>query len=106
MRIYFAGAITGGRENLPIYQHIVSRLKSLGCLVPTEHVADPRVLEQEGSLAARFIYERDVRWILESDAMVAEVSTPSLGVGYEICCALHQSKPVLCLYREGLRFPK
>ena len=106
MRIYFAGAILGGRENVPVYQHVVSRLKALGCVVPTEHVADPRVLEREGSLEDRHIYERDVRWIQESDAMVAEVSTPSLGVGYEICSALNQGKRVLCLYRQGLAISK
>jgi 2'-deoxynucleoside 5'-phosphate N-hydrolase len=106
MRVYFAGAISGGRENVPTYQHIVSRLKTLGFIVPTEHVADPLVLEREGPLSAGFIYERDVRWILESDAVVAEVSTPSLGVGYEVCCALNHGKPVLCLYREGLAISK
>jgi 2'-deoxynucleoside 5'-phosphate N-hydrolase len=106
MRIYFAGAILGGRENLGVYQHIVTRLKSLGCVVPTEHVADPLVLDREGSLPDRFIYERDVRWIQESDAMIAEISTPSLGVGYEICCAQNFGKRVLCLYRKGLAISK
>jgi hypothetical protein len=106
MRIYFAGAISGGRENLPAYQHIVSRLKSLGHSVPSEHVANPRVIEQEGSLAPRLVYERDVSWILDSDALIAEVSTPSLGVGYEVACALQHDKPVLCLYREGLGISK
>jgi len=106
MRIYFAGAIMGGRENLPVYHHIVTRLKSLGHTVPSEHVANPRVMEQEGSLAARVVYERDVAWIRDSDAMVAEVSTPSLGVGYEVACALQHDKPVLCLYLEGLAVSK
>lgn len=106
MRIYFAGAISGGRDNLPVYQHIVSRLKLLGHSVPSEHVADPRVLEQEGSAAPRTVYERDVCWIRESDAMIAEVSTPSLGVGYEVACALQYGKSVLCLHREGLVISK
>ena len=106
MRIYFAGAICGGRENLAIYQHIVSRLESLGHSVTTSHVADPLVLEREGSLDDQAVYERDVTWIRESHAMVAEVSTPSLGVGYEVCCALSQAKPVLCLYRKGLVISK
>lgn len=106
MQIYFAGAISGGRESLPVYQHIVSRLKSLGHSVPSEHVASPRVMEQEGWMSPRSVYERDVSWIRDSDAMVAEVSTPSLGVGYEVACALQHDKPVLCLYREGLGISK
>ncbi len=31
---------------------------------------------------------------------VAEVSTPSLGVGYEIGIAVERKKPVFCLYRR------
>ena len=47
------------------------------------------------------IYKRDVAWIRQCDALVAEVSTPSHGVGYEIAFALGLGKRVLCLYREG-----
>ena len=50
----------------------------------------------------REVYRRDIGWIEQSDAMVAEVSTPSLGVGYEVGYALHIAQPVLCLYRRGL----
>ena len=37
----------------------------------------------------------------ESDVLVAEVSTPSHGVGYEIGYALTQNKPVICIYQKG-----
>jgi hypothetical protein len=37
-----------------------------------------------------------------ADSVIAEISHPSLGVGYEICYALMKSKPVLALYSEGL----
>jgi nucleoside 2-deoxyribosyltransferase len=47
------------------------------------------------------VYERDIAWIRACDALVAEVSTPSHGVGYEVAFALGLGKPVLCLYREG-----
>jgi nucleoside 2-deoxyribosyltransferase len=102
MRIYFSGAIAGGRDNLPIYQHIVTRLKTLGHTLPTEHVADPNVLADERVVEPRVVYERDVAWINESDAMIADISTPSLGVGYEVGYALQRDMPVLCVYRAGL----
>ena len=35
-----------------------------------------------------------------------EVSTPSLGVGYEYAYAVQRGKPVLCVYRAGLRMSK
>jgi 2'-deoxynucleoside 5'-phosphate N-hydrolase len=46
------------------------------------------------------IYSRDVSWIKEADVLVAEVSTPSLGVGYEIGRAEEMNKKILCLYRD------
>jgi len=49
-----------------------------------------------------YIYGRDMEWIALADALVAEVSGPSLGVGYEISYALHSRRmPVLCLVHEG-----
>ena len=52
------------------------------------------------------IYARDVRWMEGCDALVAEVSTPSHGVGYEIAYTLGLKKPVICLYREGVAVSK
>jgi hypothetical protein len=45
------------------------------------------------------IHDRDLHWLKSSDCLVAEVTTPSLGVGYEIGKATEWSTPVLCLYR-------
>jgi nucleoside 2-deoxyribosyltransferase len=102
MNVYFSASIAGGRENLTIFQYIVRALQAGGHTVPTTHVADPDVLAGEARLAERAIYERDVAWVRSCDAMVAEVSTPSLGVGYEIALAVQLAKPVLCLYRQGV----
>ncbi|HNB51303.1 MAG TPA: hypothetical protein PK530_05150, partial [Anaerolineales bacterium] len=41
-----------------------------------------------------------------SEVLIAEVSTPSHGVGYEIGYALGLGKRVLCLHREGARVSK
>jgi nucleoside 2-deoxyribosyltransferase len=54
----------------------------------------------------RQVYRRDLEWIEECDALVAEVSTPSHGVGYEIAYALERAKPVLCCARRGARVSK
>jgi 2'-deoxynucleoside 5'-phosphate N-hydrolase len=106
MKIYFAGAILGGRENLPVYRHIVGFLKDRGHDVLTEHVARQRVLEEESLLTPQQVYERDMEWLRDSVATIAEVSTPSLGVGYEIATTLHLKKPVLCLYQSDRTISK
>ena len=106
MKIYFSGAISAGRDNLPIYQHIVERLQAQGHNVLSAHVADPQALEQEKDALPRHIFDRDVAWVDECEAMIAEVSTPSTGVGYEYGRATGQGKPVLCVYRSGVRMSK
>jgi nucleoside 2-deoxyribosyltransferase len=58
-----------------------------------------RVLTEEGS--DREIHDRDLAWLKEADCLVAEVTTPSLGVGYEIGRAVEWGKPILCLYRRS-----
>ena len=40
-------------------------------------------------------------WLRESDIVIAEVTTPSLGVGYEIGRAIELGKRVVCMYREN-----
>ena len=102
MKIYFGGSIAGGRQYLETYQKIVSYLKSAGHHVLTEHVVQPDVLELENKFTPEQIYTRDIQWLNQSRCLIAEVSIPSLGVGYEICHALRTNKPVLCLYRQGI----
>ena len=62
----------------------------------TEHVGAPRA---EEALGETEVHDRDLKWLREADVLVAEVTTPSLGVGYEIALAESWGKPVLCLFR-------
>tara|TARA_Y100000310_G_C20179378_1_gene577396 strand:+ start:198 stop:608 length:411 start_codon:yes stop_codon:yes gene_type:complete len=105
MKIYFAGSIRGGREDSEIYLKIINHLKQYGEVL-TEHVGDKdlKFLGEDGS-SDNYIHDRDLGWILQSDILIAEVSKPSLGVGYEIGRAVENGKNVLCLYRtqEGKR---
>jgi nucleoside 2-deoxyribosyltransferase len=52
------------------------------------------------------VYARDVGWIRASDVLIAEVSIPSHGVGYEIGFALGAGKPVLALHEQGCKVSK
>jgi nucleoside 2-deoxyribosyltransferase len=106
MNIYFACSITGGRDFESIYRAITAALISDGHKVPTAHLANPGVKEFEGRVPPREIYERDTAWIRTCEALVAEVSTPSHGVGYEVAYALNLGKPVLCVFREGQTISK
>jgi nucleoside 2-deoxyribosyltransferase len=77
-----------------------------GHQVPTAALASSEVLLDEGVVQPAEVYWRDITWIDESDVLVAEISTPSHGVGYEIGYALGLRKPVICLHREGVSVSK
>lgn len=106
MKVYFSCSITGGRNDQPIYGVMVDWMLAHGHRVLTAHIAKPDVMAAEVVVDAATVYRRDVEWIVESEAVVAEVSTPSHGVGYEIAYAVTKSKPVLCLAREGVKVSK
>lgn len=101
MNLYFACSITGGRAFEAVYQAITRALLEDGHEIPTAHLADSGVKALEMIVSPRQVYERDVAWIRACDALIAEVSTPSHGVGYEVAFALSLGKPVLCCYKEG-----
>lgn len=105
MNIYFAGSIRGGREDAALYADLISRLQTYGEVL-TEHVGNP-LLTQAGDDGPddRFIHDRDMAWLEACDLIVAEVTVPSLGVGYELGRAVEMKKPVLCLHRPAPNQP-
>ena len=105
MKIYFAGSIRGGRDDLDYYIEIINYLKNFG-IVLTEHIGDDTLTSfGENETTDEYIHDRDMDWLFNSDVMVAEVTNPSIGVGYEIGRAIENGKKVICLYRkiEGKR---
>ena len=102
LTIYFAGAISGGRADVAHYRQIVQALEDDGHYVLAGAVASEEVGAHGESIDVAAIWARDLSWIEEADVLVAEVSLPSTGVGYEVATARYRyGKPVICLYRAG-----
>ena len=100
MEIYFAGSIRAGRNDAELYLKIIEYLKIYG-QVSTEHIGNVHLTSLgEKGISDELIYNRDMGWLLNSKVIVAEVLTPSLGVGYEIGRALKKGKNILCLFRK------
>ena len=98
-KIFLSGSIRGGRQLLKTYRLMCDFVKEAGAEVTSLHVADPELERLEMEMTEEEIYIRDMNLLAESDALIAEVTVPSTGVGYEICRALMQGIPVLCLHR-------
>jgi hypothetical protein len=99
-KVYFACSIRGGREDADYYGELV-RIISKYAVVLTEIFADKTLTAAGMSNPSTDIWSNDLRWIGQADAIVAEVTNPSLGVGYEIAAAEKMGKPILCLFRSG-----
>lgn len=106
MDIYLSCALTGGREDQPLVAALVAHLEAWGHRVLTAHLAHPEAMARDSALGPEAVFDRDTAWLRASGAVVAEVSTPSHGVGFEIAYALERGKPLLCLAREGVRVSK
>ncbi|XP_039595023.1 2'-deoxynucleoside 5'-phosphate N-hydrolase 1 isoform X1 [Polypterus senegalus] len=102
LNIYFCGSIRGGRQDVAVYEKLVKALQKYGKVL-TEHVSD-RAISEKGEDAFnrdKAIHDRDLEWLQEADVIVAEVTQPSLGVGYELGRAVAMNKRILCLFRPS-----
>ncbi len=100
MKVYFAASIRGGRQNVDDYEKIINFLLQKHTVL-TEHISDTTLTSSGEDLKEHSIYNRDISYIKESDVIVAEVTVPSLGVGYEIAFAEALGKPVICLFNKA-----
>ena len=99
LKIYFCGSIRGGRRDQELYEEIICFLQEFGSVL-TEHVGEKN-LKTDTNLSDSEIYTRDIAWLQSADFVIAEVSTPSLGVGFEIATALSMNKKILCLAQDN-----
>ncbi len=98
MKIYFAGSIRGGSEDAELYQKLIQHLKQYGQVL-TEHIVDKTTTHMGSAGNVEDIFEKDMEMLKQSDIVVAEVTVPSLGVGFEIAEGIRLGKRILCLYR-------
>jgi len=85
---------------LPVYIQIVEILKKQGHTVMSEHVASVDLEKIEAKITDEEIFNNDIGYVNECECLVADVTTPSIGTGYEICYAVLKGKQVLCIYRD------
>ena len=99
MKVYFACSIRGGRDDADTYAELALHIKTKATLL-TEIFADGKLTSQGMQRPTSEIWKIDTDWVKEADVVIAEVTNPSLGVGYEIGKAEEWGKPVLALFRD------
>jgi len=100
MKVYFACSVRGGGDTSS-YIAIVEAIKQAGGDVMSEVFVQDAIQLGGSPLPADQIYQRDIEMITAADLIVAEVTNPSLGVGYELAYAEKLRKPILCLFEKN-----
>lgn len=99
-KVYFACAIRGGGDTSS-YLDIVTAIKACGAHVVSEIFVHDAIQFGGSPLPDHDIYMRDIQMIHDSDIIFAEVTNPSLGVGYELAYAEKKNKPIVCLFNAA-----
>lgn len=94
MNIYYSASVRSASLTKDTVKAQVNFLKNFGKVL-TEHLAWDNV---DGNKTDEEIFKEDQELLKECDLFIAEVSAPSLGVGFMISQALQQGKYILCLY--------
>ena len=100
MKIYYSVSVRGG---ILSKEHIVEQiniLKRYG-IVLTEHLASSNQTVVDMGKTDKDIYQKDMELLANADVFVADISAPSLGVGFMICKAISLNKPVLCVHNSS-----
>ena len=103
MRVYLAAAMTNTDRDLGVVQALHEEITSRGHTVLTPQVSAADGIEQDARLSVGELARRDLDLVSSSDVLVAEVSTPSHGVGIEVLAATRERIPVLLVNRRGVR---
>lgn len=99
MKVFFSASISGRDSFEENYKAIVDDLKVRGYRVQSDHVlgVDKKKLSDVSDKYRIDYYKKLVKWISESDLIVAEVTQPSISIGHEVSLALEKGKNVIAL---------
>ncbi len=97
MKIYVSGSIYGGRQKIETYKTIINALEKYG-EVCDKQIIDEDVLKKEEFQSDEEIFKGLEVQLKTADIVFAEVTVPSLGVGYELGFADQLGKKIIAIY--------
>lgn len=100
MKIYVSGSMYGGQQKIDTYKKLIDKLEEYGEVL-TKQIADPKAIEKEVNQKDEDIYTDLENKLETTDIVIAEVSVPSIGVGYEIGYASKLNKKIVAIYDKN-----
>jgi hypothetical protein len=101
MIIYCSSPFGGDTSDQKLHQELIKYIENLEHTVLSAHSGK---FSSSIPLTEKQMYKRSLKWIDGSKLMIAEISGPSIGVGFEISYAIFKRKiPVLVLCTEDFQ---
>ena len=99
MKIYVSGSIYGGTQKIDTYKIMINELEKYGEVLDKQ-IADSKTIENEKYQKDEDIFQDLEQKMMMADIIFAEVTIPSLGVGYELGFADKIGKKIIAIYDE------
>lgn len=101
-KVYLSVPLIKNRD-LALAQRLADAIKASG-----NELTSPWVVSEDPNqgLDEAGVFKRDVEAVKQSDAVLAEVSVPSHGVGMELFLAGATGKRVICVYKRGTKLSR
>lgn len=100
MKIYVSGSIYGGTQKIDTYKILIEELEKYGEVLDKQ-IADPNTIANEVYQKDEDIFNDLEEKLIIADVLIAEVSIPSLGVGYELGFADNHNKKIIAIYDKN-----
>ena len=99
MKIYVSGSMYGGTQKIDTYKIMINELEK-HAEVLNKNIADSNEIENEKYQKDEDIFQDLEQKMIMADIIFAEVTIPSLGVGYELGYADKLGKKIIAIYDE------
>ena len=101
MKIYMSGSMYGGTQKIETYKILIKELKKYGEIL-NDNIADENAIAKEVFQKDEEIYNELENKLRIADLVFAEVTVPSLGVGYELGLADQLKKKTIAIYNQTM----
>jgi hypothetical protein len=101
IKIFFAASSDVSEEKKQEYKTIISMVEDQGYDISQVIFRKKEFDLPSGKIDYGHIYDSVIREINLSDLLVADITYPSGGVGYQVYHAFYQKKPVIALFTEN-----
>lgn len=100
MKVYVSGSIYGGRQKVEVYKKIIAKLETFSEVL-NRNIIEEDILEKEARVSDNDTFVDLENKMKEADILLAEVTVPSLGVGYEIGFCDMIGKKIIAIYDKN-----